>query len=54
MNEWQAFVVFQTSTLVFYTGYKLQELKDLILELNPLLTSKRNSDLATIRDKYKH
>ena len=54
MNEWQAFVVFQTSTLVFYTGYKLQELKDLILELNPLLTSKRNSGLATIRDKYKH
>lgn len=41
-------------TLEFYTGYKMEELQSLILDLNPLFTSKKHADLSTIRDKYKH
>jgi hypothetical protein len=44
----------QTATLEHYTGYRLEELKPLVLEMNPLFTCNRFKDLKTIRDKYRH
>ncbi|CAG9862926.1 unnamed protein product [Phyllotreta striolata] len=43
-----------TPTLEFYTGYKLEEFKDVIVSLNNYLSQPAKSQLMTVRNKYSH
>ncbi|CAH1102807.1 unnamed protein product [Psylliodes chrysocephalus] len=43
-----------TPTLEFYTGYKLDEFKDVVLLLNSYLRQPPKSQLMTVRNKYSH
>lgn len=43
-----------TPTLEFYTGYKLSDIKDIVLALNEGLHRKHKDALATVRNKYSH
>ncbi|CAH1245697.1 CCNB3 [Branchiostoma lanceolatum] len=47
MGDW-------TPTLEYYSGYKGEELKDLVRHLNSLLAAPRDSRLKTVRAKYSH
>ncbi|XP_074633230.1 G2/mitotic-specific cyclin-B3-like isoform X2 [Acropora palmata] len=46
-NEW-------TPTLVHYTGYKKDELRDCVLHLNEMNAAPPHKNLMTIRNKYSH
>lgn len=41
-------------TLEYYTGYGLEEVKDIVLALNQGLHRKPKDALATVRNKYSH
>jgi len=43
-----------TSTLEFYTGYKLAEIKDTVLLLNREIHKPPKSQIMTVRNKYSH
>ncbi|KAG5891029.1 hypothetical protein JTB14_035221 [Gonioctena quinquepunctata] len=43
-----------TPTLEFYTGYELEEFKDIVLLLNTGLQHPAKSQLMTVRNKYSH
>ncbi|XP_023021366.1 cyclin B3 isoform X2 [Leptinotarsa decemlineata] len=43
-----------TKTLEFYTGYKLEEFKDVAILLNTGLQNPPKSQLMTVRNKYSH
>lgn len=41
-------------TLEYYTGYKLEDIRDIVLALNEGLHKKQKDALATVRNKYSH
>lgn len=43
-----------TSTLEFYTGYKLEEIKDTVLLLNKGIQKPPRAQIMTVRNKYSH
>lgn len=43
-----------TPTLEYYTGYKLEDIKDIANVLNQGLHRKHKDALATVRNKYSH
>ncbi|XP_043284432.1 G2/mitotic-specific cyclin-B3 [Venturia canescens] len=43
-----------TPTLEYYTGYKLEDIKDIAIVLNQGLHRKHKDALATVRNKYSH
>ncbi|XP_075214707.1 cyclin B3 [Lycorma delicatula] len=43
-----------TPTLEYYSGYKLQEFKEIAIQMNEVLHKKPRSTLSTIRNKYSH
>jgi len=43
-----------TPTLVYYTGYKLEELKECVLKLNAMNSEPPKKNLMTVRNKYSH
>jgi cyclin B len=43
-----------TPTLEHYTGFKLDELKDCVIELNAMNSEPPKKNLMTVRNKYSH
>ncbi|KAF7993988.1 hypothetical protein HCN44_011257 [Aphidius gifuensis] len=43
-----------TPTLEYYTGYKIQDIRPIVLALNEGLHKKQKDALATVRNKYSH
>ena len=43
-----------TTTLEYYTGYKLSDFRDIALALNEGLHKKHKEALSTVRNKYSH
>ncbi|XP_049851612.1 G2/mitotic-specific cyclin-B3 isoform X1 [Schistocerca gregaria] len=43
-----------TKTLQYYSGYSLEEIKDLVFKLNDMLKMKPKEALSTVRNKYSH
>ncbi|XP_057669467.1 G2/mitotic-specific cyclin-B3 isoform X1 [Diorhabda carinulata] len=43
-----------TETLEFYTGYRLEDFKDVVLLLNNYINQPPNPKLMTVRNKYSH
>lgn len=43
-----------TPTLVHYTGYTNDELRDCVLQLNSMNSAPPNKNLMTVRNKYSH
>lgn len=43
-----------TSTLIHYTGYNKDELRDCVLQLNVMNSAPANKNLMTVRNKYSH
>lgn len=43
-----------TPTLVHYTGYTKDELRDCVLQLNSMNAAPPNKNLMTVRNKYSH
>ena len=42
------------ATLVHYTGYAKEELKDCVLLLNTMISEPPKKNLMTVRNKYSH
>ena len=43
-----------TPTLVHYTGYTKDELRECVLQLNAMNAASPNKNLMTVRNKYSH
>lgn len=43
-----------TPTLAFYTGYELNDIRDIVVTLNEGLHKKHKEALSTVRNKYSH
>ncbi|KAI8515253.1 G2/mitotic-specific cyclin-B3 [Branchiostoma belcheri] len=51
LGDW---VQVQTPTLEYYSGYKEDDLKDVVRHLNSIVAAPRDSRLKTVRAKYSH
>ena len=47
LNEW-------TTTLVYYTGYTREDLRELVTKLNLLISAQPKKNLKTVYSKYSH